>query len=237
MCAGRRECDIPVLDGPRSRRTTAALYDAAASQYVQRVGTELNSTVETDFDRAILALTAEALSRRPGLVLDLGCGTGRVAAYLSGRGVNVVGIDVSHGMLASARRAHPGISFVCGSLEEIPLWTGCAVGAVFWYSIIHTPPDGLADLFGEVHRVCRTDAEVLIAFQAGDGERVDRANAYETGQTMTSYRHSLDGVARALTSAGFRVTGDALREPAFDHETTPQAFVTAEAKPTLGNAP
>jgi len=209
-------------------RSTAALYDAVASDYAQQVGTEISPRFETSFDHAILASTAEALVRRPGLALDMGCGPGRVAAYLSKRGVDVVGIDVSKGMLASANRAHPGIPLVCGSLEDIPVRSGCAAGVVCWYSIIHTSADGLAGIFGELRRVCRVDATVLVAFQAGDGERVDRANAYASGHTMTSYRHSVRHVTHALASVGFRVAAPAVREPALDHETTPQAFVTAE---------
>lgn len=42
-------------------------------------------------------------------VLDLGCGTGRHAIELAGRGFNVTGVDLSEAMLARARqRVHPG---------------------------------------------------------------------------------------------------------------------------------
>jgi len=39
-------------------------------------------------------------------VLDFGCGTGRVAAALGGRAASVLGIDLSPGMIAEARRRH-----------------------------------------------------------------------------------------------------------------------------------
>lgn len=45
---------------------------------------------------------AESL-RRGGPVLDLGCGTGRVALPLAGAGLSVVGLDLSWDMLALAR--------------------------------------------------------------------------------------------------------------------------------------
>ena len=45
----------------------------------------------------------EAL-RTGGPVLELGCGTGRVALALARAGVDVVGVDFSPGMLATARR-------------------------------------------------------------------------------------------------------------------------------------
>lgn len=54
-------------------------------------------------------LEAEGLLR-PGLdVLDLGCGIGRVAAALAPRCRSVLGLDVSGGMVAEARRRHAGL--------------------------------------------------------------------------------------------------------------------------------
>ncbi len=47
---------------------------------------------------------------RPGArVLDLGCGTGRVAGALLAKGMEVIGLDVSGRMLAVARGRHPGL--------------------------------------------------------------------------------------------------------------------------------
>ncbi len=42
-------------------------------------------------------------------ILDAGCGTGRVAVELAGRGFDVVGVDSDPSMLAVARQAQPGL--------------------------------------------------------------------------------------------------------------------------------
>jgi SAM-dependent methyltransferase len=69
-------------------------------------------------DPAILAAaTAEAVRWLAGAgllrpetdVLDLGCGFGRVAAALAPRCRSVLGLDVSAGMVAEARRRHAGL--------------------------------------------------------------------------------------------------------------------------------
>jgi SAM-dependent methyltransferase len=215
-------------------RSTAALYDALADEYARRVGTEISAEFETTFDYDILAAAVVAFRRRPGVVLDLGCGTGRVTSYLSKHGVDVVGLDVSPRMLALASAAHPNIPFSCGLLTDIPARSACVVGVVCWYSIIHTSPDDLDGVFAEISRTCQDDAEVVLAFQAGDGERVDRGDAYATGRTMTSFRHSVDHVTNALTGAGLRVTASREREAELHHETTPQGFVMARSP---GHAP
>jgi SAM-dependent methyltransferase len=55
---------------------------------------------------------ADCVSRLgPSSVLDVGCGTGRVAAELARRGLVVVGIDHHEGMVATARRLAPGVEF------------------------------------------------------------------------------------------------------------------------------
>ena len=48
---------------------------------------------------------------RPTLVLDAGCGMGRVAIELHHRGIAVVGCDLDHDLLAYARTDLPGIEW------------------------------------------------------------------------------------------------------------------------------
>ncbi|MGK5533441.1 class I SAM-dependent DNA methyltransferase [Streptomyces sp. URMC 129] len=61
-------------------------------------------------------------------VLDAGCGTGRDAAYLHGRGRRVVGIDLAATMLAHARAHHPGPEYLQADLRDFDL--GRTVDAV-----------------------------------------------------------------------------------------------------------
>ena len=53
--------------------------------------------------RAVLWDRYDALFSRGWRVLDVGCGTGTDALYLAGKGIHVVGIDGSPGMIARAR--------------------------------------------------------------------------------------------------------------------------------------
>lgn len=59
-------------------------------------------------------------------VLDLGCGYGRVAAYLYGRGIkNVFGIDPSQELIEEAKRSfpattYPELRFRVGVVDDIP---------------------------------------------------------------------------------------------------------------------
>ena len=46
----------------------------------------------------------EANNQKPGLVLDIGCGTGAVTVPLAKKGYNIIGIDISEDMLSAARQ-------------------------------------------------------------------------------------------------------------------------------------
>ena len=206
------------------------VFDVAAEKYVQFVGTEINSTTEHPIDRALLVGFVDMIKRQAnGRIADVGCGPGRVAAFMADCGLDVVGVDVSQAMLAVARTAHPDIEFEEGQLNALPIETGALTGAVCWYSIIYTPLNRLDEVFDELARVLMPGGHLLLAFQA-EGEPVHRDDAFGTHLPLTSYRHEVQEVAGCLENAGFQICSTALRAPEFEHETTSQGFVVATSR-------
>ncbi|WP_347351684.1 class I SAM-dependent methyltransferase [Intrasporangium sp.] len=63
----------------------------------------------------------DAMVRRHALVLDAGCGSGRVGGYLAQAGHDVVGVDVDPVLVAAAEEDHPGPVWVVGDLAELDL--------------------------------------------------------------------------------------------------------------------
>jgi SAM-dependent methyltransferase len=57
----------------------------------------------------------------PGRVLDAGCGTGRVAIELAGRGFHTTGVDISTAMLLQARLAAPHLDWRVGDIACVRL--------------------------------------------------------------------------------------------------------------------
>jgi ubiquinone/menaquinone biosynthesis C-methylase UbiE len=207
--------------------TARAVYDRAAPRYVEFVGTEISSATEGPIDQSLLVAFVELIKRQTIVrVADVGCGPGRVAAFMAERGLDVVGVDVSQAMLAVARSAHPHIRFEEGQLDALPIDTGVLAGAVCWYSIIYTPPDRLAEALGELRRVLMPGGYLLLAFQA-EAEPLYRADAQGTHLPLTSYRHSVQGVAGYLEDTGFKIYATVLRAPELVDETTSQGFVMA----------
>lgn len=64
------------------------------------------------------ALHRRAMRLVRGRVLDVGCGAGRVCLHLQGRGLDVVGIDVSPGAIEVCRRRGVGDVRVC-SIDDV----------------------------------------------------------------------------------------------------------------------
>lgn len=56
-----------------------------------------------------------------GVALDAACGTGRIAAYLSEQGHQVIGVDSSPDMLTVARHRLPTAEFRLGELDHLPV--------------------------------------------------------------------------------------------------------------------
>lgn len=62
--------------------------------------------------------------RPDATVLDIGCGSGRVAARLHDRGFEVTGLDRSGALVAVGRAAFPELEFVVGDITDAPLRSG-----------------------------------------------------------------------------------------------------------------
>lgn len=206
-----------------------SVYDHSVRLFLESVGTEVSPRFESPIDRALLDAYAETVrARSPGRVLDVGCGPGRIAAYLSRRGLNSAGVDVSPGMIEAARSAHPHLPFEVNPLTALGVADQSLTGAVYWYSIIATDPPGLPAVWRELDRVLRTDGIALLAFPCGAGEAIEQQDAYGSGIPLTLHRHSIEEVTESLAAAGFGIQAEAHREGHFAHESTPQTFLFIE---------
>jgi SAM-dependent methyltransferase len=80
----------------------------------------------TPWERDTVPVAVTELAERtspPGRVLDVGCGTGRDAAYLSGRGWTVTGVDAVPRAIDAARRraraANAEVNWVLGDVTRL----------------------------------------------------------------------------------------------------------------------
>lgn len=189
-----------------------ASYDAVAVDYVEFVK---DPAALDPLSRAMLGAFGEVV-REAGLgpVVDVGCGPGKVTAYLAELGVDVFGVDVSGRMVQLARRAYPGVGFVVGAMQALGVRDGGLGGVLAYYSVHHTSPELLPAVFGEFRRVLAPGGTLMLAGHAGAGERLSPTHAY--GGHPVSYESHLlppDRVAGLLEGAGLDVTGTLVCPP------------------------
>jgi SAM-dependent methyltransferase len=181
-------------------------YDSAADAYAEHLATEL---VHKPLDRHLLNRFAEEAR---GLVADLGCGPGHVARYLQERGVAMVGIDLSPGMVRVAADLHPGIEFRVGDMTRLDLPDASLGGVVAFYSIVHFGPDELGTVFQEMRRVLEPGGLALIAFHMGD-QVVHVDDLFGSPVSLDFRFHVPSVVIEALRCARLAVIEHVEREP------------------------
>jgi len=135
-------------------------YDLVADDYAAHIFDELKGK---PFDRQLL----DELATIPGVICDLGCGPGQVARYLHDRGANVIGVDLSPGMIERARALTPGVAFDAGDMRALDVPDGAWQAIVAFYSIVHIPREELAGVFREMKRVLAPGGALLLSFHIG----------------------------------------------------------------------
>ena len=201
-------------------------HDALAEVYASRLAHVMD---ELPADRAVLGLFCDLVlgSGAGSAVGDIGCGTGRLAPFLAGRGLVPCGVDLSPEMIRVAQRDQPGFRFDVADLRELPFADASLAGVVCWYSLMYCAPSSRASAFGELARVVRPGGYLATAFKAGDGEV--RRGGLTLGTGFDVYWLSPAQLEQYVTDAGFSVTFWAGR-PADPGEKQPQGYLIARRR-------
>lgn len=142
-------------------------YSRVAADYARQYFHELDSK---PLDRQLLdQLIAEVKDRGTGC--DMGCGPGEVARYLFDHGLtDVIGVDLSPGMLQQARQLNPMIRFYEGDMLALAFPDAAWAGIAAFYSIIHIPRLQVIDALREMRRVLIPGGLLLLAIHIDAGE-------------------------------------------------------------------
>jgi SAM-dependent methyltransferase len=122
---------LSAQDAERLRRFERQRHDSLAATY-------------HDFFTPITALAIQPLLDAAGAgagsnLLDIATGPGSVAAKARGLGAACIGVDLSPGMIALARKSYPDIEFQVGEVEHLPFADGSFDAIVCNFGIGHFP--------------------------------------------------------------------------------------------------
>ncbi len=200
-------------------REIAAMFDGVAARYDRT-----NTILSFGRDRSWRRATRTALDLHPGeRCLDLAAGTGVSTAELARSGAQVIGVDLSLGMLRVGHRARPSVPLLAGDALALPFGDASfdAVTISFGLRNVVDTAAALAEM-ARVTRpggrlvVCEFSAPVNAAFRRaylGYLMRALPAVARRVATNPDAYVYLAEsirawpdqaGLARALTASGWR---------------------------------
>lgn len=152
---------------------TVKSYNQNAENYNRHVSDPTDSTFHSYYEKP--AIRAE-LPILDGLnVISIGCGSGVDARWLADNGAKkVVGIDISEGLLAIAKKNHPDIDFHEMDMERLG-FEDESFDLAYSSLAIHYVDDWTQSL-KEAHRVLRQGGQYIFSC----GHPVDSAMEYAT---------------------------------------------------------
>lgn len=112
--------------------------------------------------KAVLNVVAQR-GIEPGVILDVGCGTGKLLRAAGARWPNaqLIGVDPAQGMVKVAQRLNPDATFLVGTAESLPL-ADYSVDLVLSTASFHHWHDHAAGV-REVARVLRPGGSFFLA--------------------------------------------------------------------------
>jgi SAM-dependent methyltransferase len=206
-------------------RAVRHAYEAILDDYSSKFVDEFTTNA---FDRSVID-DAVATVPAGGCVVDLGCGPGQVSAYLAGRGLRLVGLDLSSAMLQVARNQPPGLPVLCGDCLALPLRDGAVDGIVAWYSLHNLPRSLLSTALAECRRVLRTGGTAVIGTHEGRGDETIEQDRDGSTETVVITYYEPEELADAVTRHGFGLAALRQRPPLGHEHPVTKLYITGVA--------
>jgi trans-aconitate methyltransferase len=181
-------------------RTTIAAYDAGAAGFAEDWETQPAPADLHEVVRRFFAF---------GPTADIGCGSGRDTAWLDAHGYPATGFDASQGLLAEARRRHPGVRFVQAVLPQLDGVADASFANVLCETVImHLPKGAVAASVRRLVSLLEPGGALYLSWRVGATDRRDEQGRLYAAVDEHEVRAALAGAeilfdeARTSASSG-----------------------------------
>lgn len=155
-------------------------------------------------------------------ILDAGCGNGKDCKYISEKGFNIVGIDLSEGMLKIAKERVPNGIFEVMDIANITYSENSYDGIISNCSLFHIPVEELPKTMETFRKILKPNGKLLLILQEGNGETMVE-EPYRPGVHIYMNYFSSVQIQSLLEEYGFYINY-------FGKESSPNEFELGDGK-------
>ncbi|HLA23201.1 MAG TPA: methyltransferase domain-containing protein [Candidatus Nanoarchaeia archaeon] len=138
---------------------------------------------------------------KKAIILECGCGTGKIAKFLSEKEFLVTGIDISKQMIKIAKENAPNANFKLKSLYDLnfPAKTFDAITSFF--VLLHVEKDRLPSIFKSFNNILKSNGFLLFSINKGKGEGYNNFQ----GKNVYFSSYSKKEIKEVLKKSGFKI--------------------------------
>jgi SAM-dependent methyltransferase len=171
----------------------ARSHEEVVAREFERAAALFGERTQGRFDH--MGVVEFARLRFPGVVAEVGAGTGNFLALFAPVARRLVAIDLTPAMLRQARSRHPGMAAIAGHGARLPLRSR-SMDLVCTAQVLHHVPHPVP-FVREMRRAARADGRVLVVDQAAP-ERFEEAVAMNELERLRDPSHAASRPPSAL---------------------------------------
>lgn len=137
-------------------------------------------------------------------ILDVGCGNGKDCKYISQKGFDINGIDLSVGMLSIAKEKVPNGKFEVMDMTDITYPDDSYDGIISNCSLFHIPTEELPKTLESFRKILKPNGKLLLILQDGNGEMMVE-EPYRPGVHIYMNYFSTSQIQELLQQYGFEI--------------------------------
>ena len=150
-----------------------------------------------------------AVENTKGLILEAGCGSGRVLRHFHDQGRDIVGFDFVEIALHKISAVDASVPLVTGNILHLP-FADRSFSCVLAFGLYHNLEEGLKNALAETMRVTATDGVLCASFRADNFQNrfIDALAAEKPRKGRRQFHkmnYTVGEIRDTITSVGFEI--------------------------------